>query len=585
MSSGLNIARATTLAAIFGMAMAGHTAAAQEASGYTKVANTAFDLTLPWEDDEDFELADRGFIATREDPLIRNDAGEVVMDLSAYDFATGDAPETVNPSLWRHLKLIRKHGLFEVAPGIWQVRGFDLSTMSILATDTGYVLIDPLLTKETAAAAMDLVRKELGDKPVLAVIYSHSHGDHFGGVKGVISEEDVMAGKVQVLAPMGFMEHAVSENLTAGPAMTRRASYQFGTALPRSAVGQTGNGIGTALSTGTMTLIAPTREIGTTGEIITIDGLEIEFQITPGTEAPAEMNMYLPQKRALCLAENANATMHNVLTPRGALVRDSRAWADYLTQSIGLFGDRTDVLFTSHGWPRWEQDKIKDYVSFHRDAYKYLHDQSVRLMNQGLTEAEIAEVITLPEPLAAKWYNHGYYGTMSHNSKAVYQRYLGWYDGNPANLNGWPPEEAGKRYVAAMGGAEKALGIAQTALDEGDYRWAAEVASRIVFSDADNTDARELLALAFEQMAWQAEGMLWRNMYLTGAAEARVPVDDIVDRMVSRDLISAVDPADLLELLAIRVNPEKAAGKDIAVRFHFTDLDETYLVTLRNSVR
>ena len=559
-------------------------ASAQNASDYTKSANARFSETLPWSDDEDFALADRGFIATREDPVIKDENGKIVMDLSAYDFAVGDAPDTVNPSLWRHLKLIRKHGLYEVTDGVWQVRGFDLSTMSILATETGYVIIDPLLTKETAAAALELVYEELGEKPIRAVIYTHSHGDHFGGVKGVTNEADVKAGNVQILAPYGFMEHAVSENLTVGPAMTRRAVYQFGTSLPRGPEGQAGNGIGTTLSSGTMTLIAPTREIKKTGETIIIDGLTLEFQVTPGSEAPAEMNIYLSDQKALCLAENANATMHNVLTPRGALVRDSRAWAGYLTESIGLFGNRSDVVFTSHGWPRWGQENIHEYVSHHRDAYKYLHDQSVRLMNQGLTETEIAEHITLPEALAAKWYNRGYYGTMSHNSKAVYQRYLGWYDGNPVNLNAWPPEEAGKRYVKAMGGESVALEIAQNAYNEGDYRWSSEVASRIIFANDLNTDARQLLSKSFRQMAWQAEGMLWRNMYLTGASEVKAPVEEAGASSVSRDLISAVEPAALLELLAVRVNPEKAVGKDLVVRFSFTDLKESYLVTLRNSV-
>ncbi len=555
-----------------------------EATEATVAANEAFAQGLPWDDDSEAQLAGKGFIATLEDPKIRAADGRVVFDASAYDFADGEAQDTMNPSLWRHLGLMNNHGLFEVVPGLWQVRGLDLSVMSVIASETGYILIDPLTSVETAAAALSLVRQHLGDKPVVAVIYTHSHGDHFGGVKGVVSQADVETGKVQIIAPEGFMEHAVSENLIAGPAMTRRANYQFGTRLTPGPTGQGGAGIGTGLPSGTFSLIAPTHTVKETGETLVIDGIEIEFQVTPGTEAPAEMNFYLPHLRALCLAENANATMHNVLPPRGALVRDSKAWADYLTESIHLFGDRTDVMFVSHGWPRWGQSDVVTFMGLHRDAYKYLHDQSVRLMNKGYTAEEIAEVIALPEPLATKWYNRGYYGTMAHNSKAVYQRYLGWYDGNPANLNPWPPEEAGKRYVDAMGGPGKALRIAQKAYKDGDYRWAAEVASHIVFADATNTDAREVLAQAFEQLGYQSEGSLWRNMYLTGAAEARVAPEAASISALSQDVVSAISIEQVFDMLAVRVDPELAAGKSVSILFDFPDVGESRLVTIRNAV-
>ena len=555
-----------------------------EATEATIAANEAFAQGLPWDDDSEAQLAGKGFIATLEDPKIRAADGRVVFDASAYDFADSEAQDTMNPSLWRHLSLMNNHGLFEVVPGLWQVRGLDLSVMSVIATETGYILVDPLTSIETSAAAFSLVRQHLGDKPVVAVIYTHSHGDHFGGVKGVVSQADVDAGKVQIIAPDGFMEHAVSENLIAGPAMTRRANYQFGTRLTPGPTGQGGAGIGTGLPSGTFSLIAPTHTVKETGEKLVIDGIEIEFQVTPGTEAPAEMNFYLPHLRALCLAENANATMHNVLPPRGALVRDSKAWADYLTESIHLFGDRTDVMFVSHGWPRWGQSDVVTFMGLHRDAYKYLHDQSVRLMNKGYTAEEIAEVIALPEPLATKWYNRGYYGTMAHNSKAVYQRYLGWYDGNPANLNPWPPEEAGKRYVDAMGGAGKALRIAQKAYKDGDYRWAAEVASHIVFADATNMDAREVLAQAFEQMGYQAEGSLWRNMYLTGAAEARVAPEAASISALSQDVVSAISIEQVFDMLAVRVDPDLATGKSVSILFDFPDVGESRLVTIRNAV-
>ena len=559
-------------------------AAPQGATPQTIEANRAFSQGLPWADRSEEELATRGFVATRADPVIRRADGKVAIDLSAYDFAKDAAPTTANPSLWRHLGLIRKHGLYKVAPSIWQVRGFDISVMSIIEGKSGLIIVDPLTVTEVSAAAMELVREHVGNKPVIAVIYTHSHADHFGGVKGVVDAGDVASGKIQIIAPTGFMDHAVSENLTAGPAMNRRATYQFGTTLPVGPAGQAGAGIGARLASGTVTLIPPTKIIERTGEIVTLDGVRFEFQVTPGTEAPAEMNFFLPDLGALCLSENANVSMHNILPPRGALVRDAKAWAAYLTESQRLYGTRTTVLFNSHGWPRFGKDAIASYVSSHRDAYKYLHDQSVRLMNKGLNAAEIAEQIALPDVLAKQWYNRGYYGTMRHNSKAVYQRYLGWYDANPANLNSWPPEEAGKRYVAAMGGAKAALKIAQTAFNAGDYRWSSEVASRIVFANKDDAAARELLARSFEQLGYQAEGMLWRNMYLTGAQEARVIPTAIPSTTVSADFIAATETSQLFELLSIRIDPAKALGKDIAVAFVFPERKERTRITLRNAV-
>jgi alkyl sulfatase BDS1-like metallo-beta-lactamase superfamily hydrolase len=556
----------------------------QTATPATQAANSAFGATLPWTDETETALANRGFVATLADPQIRNAAGQVVIDVSAWDFATGPAPTTANPSLWRHASLLRKHGLFKVAEKIWQVRGFDISVMTIIETDTGFLVVDPLTNVETARAGMALVRRHIGDRPIKAVIYTHSHADHFGGVKGVVDQADVEAGRVEIIAPDGFMEHAVSENLIAGPAMSRRATYQFGATLTPGPQGHLGAGIGMRVPSGTLSLIAPTRTIKTTGETLVIDGLRLEFQVTPGTEAPAEMNFYVPDLRALCLSENANITMHNILPPRGALVRDAKAWSDYLTEALSRFGSKTDVMFVSHGWPRWGQMEIGAYVSRHRDAYKYLHDQSVRLMNQGLNGAEIAEQIALPDVLAKQWYNRGYYGTMRHNSRAVYQRYLGWYDGNPANLNALPPEDAGRRYVEAMGGAARALSIAQSAFDAGDYRWSGELTSRIVFAEPSNTAARELLAKNFEQMGYQAESMLWRNMYLTGAAEARQTPTQGVRSTVALDLIAATSTPQLFDLLAIRVDPAKAKDEDIAVAFVFPERQERIRVTLNNSV-
>jgi alkyl sulfatase BDS1-like metallo-beta-lactamase superfamily hydrolase len=554
------------------------------ASPATIAANAAFSKTLPWSDESEAALAARGFVATLADPKIKNAAGQVVMDLAAWDFAQGAAPDTANPSLWRHAGLLRRHGLFKVADKIWQVRGFDISVMSIIETDSGFVVVDPLTTIETARAAMGLVRQHVGDKPIKAVIYTHSHADHFGGVKGVVDPADVASGKVRIIAPKGFMEHAVSENLIAGPAMSRRATYQFGTSLMPSPAGHLGAGIGMAVSSGALSLIAPTDTIETTGQSLVIDGLKIEFQFTPGTEAPSEMNFYLPDLKALCLSENANVTMHNILPPRGALVRDAKAWSDYLSESLSLYVARTEVMFVSHGWPRWGQSEIATYVRLHRDAYKYLHDQSVRLMNQGLTGPEIANTIELPEILSRQWYNRGYYGTMSHNSRAVYQRYLGWYDGNPARLNPLPPEDLGKRYVAALGGAAQALAQAKTAYESGDYRWAAELASQIVFADGTDQAARELLAKSFEQMGYQAESMLWRNMYLVGAQEARANPKVAARTTLALDLIGATQTSQLFDLLAIRIDPTKAAGKNIQVAFVFPDRKERIRVSLANAV-
>jgi alkyl sulfatase BDS1-like metallo-beta-lactamase superfamily hydrolase len=578
------IARVATFVSLVSWLSGAVFASPQPATPQTIQANRVSTQGLNWDDKTEQTLAEQGFVATRKDPVIRDAAGRVVIDLSTYDFAQGAAPATVNPSLWRHLGLLRKHGLFKVAPGIWQVRGFDISVMSIIEGKTGFILVDPLTVTEASAAAMALVKEHVGNKPVVAVIYTHSHADHFGGVKGVISQADVDAGKVQVIAPSGFMEHAVSENLTAGLAMSRRAVYQFGTTIPAGPTGQAGAGIGARISTGSLSLIAPTKTIKNTGEVLTIDGVRFEFQVTLGTEAPAEMNFFLPDFGALCLAENANVTMHNLLPPRGAQVRDAKAWAGYLTESQRLYGSRTTVLFNSHGWPRLGKEAIVSYLSSHRDAYKYLHDQSVRLMNKGFNAAEIAEQIALPDVLAKQWFNRGYYGTMQHNAKAIYQRYLGWYDANPVNLNGWPPEEAGKRYVAAMGGAASALKVAQTAFDTGDYRWSSEVASRIVFANKEDIAARELLAKSLEQLGYQAEGMLWRNIYLTGAQEARVIPTEPVRSTVATDLIAAVDTPQLFELLAIRIDPAKALGKEAAVAFVFPERKERTRVTLRNSV-
>ena len=555
-----------------------------EATTSTKEAREKLLKELPFSNKQDFDFAARGFIATREDPKITGENGKLVFDLASYDFLKGEAPESANPSLWRQAQLVTKHGLYKVAERIYQVRGFDVSTVSFIVTDKGYIVVDPLTTVEVAKAALELVKKHVGDKPVLAVVYSHSHGDHFGGVAGITTEEDVKAGRVKIIAPDGFMEHAISENVIAGPAMTRRARFQFGTTLPRGVEGEMTSGLGPGISAGSISLIAPTDIITKTGQEMTIDGVTLVFQVTPGTEAPAEMNFHLPQMRALFMAENANSTMHNLLPARGALVRNAKDWADYLTQAIRLYGDKSDVMFAAHGIPRFGMDVIKDFLSKHRDAYKYLHDQTVRLMNNGLTGVEIAEQLQLPDVLAREWYNRGYYGTMSHNSKAVYQRYMGWYDANPSSLNALPPVAAGTHYLEAMGGADAVIAKADAAAKAGEYRWAAMLLNHVVFANAGNTKAKEMLADVYTQLGYRAEAGTWRNIYLTGAQELRHSVVDAGVQRFSAALVRATPTTMMLDLAAVRFNSERSTGKTFKINLVLSDVNEKHLLTVENGV-
>lgn len=536
------------------------------------------------DDRKDFDFASRGFIATRADPVIKRPDGRAAFDLSAYDFLGAKSPETADPSLWRQAQILTKHGLFKVADRIYQVRGFDVSTVSFIDAGAGWIVVDPLTTVEVARAALELVDEHVAKKPVLAVVYSHSHVDHYGGVGGVASALDAAEGKVRIIAPEGFLEHAVSENIIVGPAMLRRARFQFGHTLPCCAHGEMTSGLGPRPSAGTLSLIAPTDLITHTGQEITIGDVTMVFQLTPGTEAPAEMNFHLPQFRAVFMAENANLTMHNLLPARGALVRDAKAWADYLTESIRLFGDISDVMFAAHGIPRFGRDEIVSFLTSHRNAYKFLHDQSVRLMNSGLTATEIAEVLALPEALRKQWFNRGYYGTMSHNSKAIYQRYLGWYDANPANLNPLPPEPAAKKYVAAMGGAAAVTALADQAIAEGDLRWAATLLNHAVFADETNARAREVLAEVYTKLGFQSEAGTWRNIYLTGAQELRDGPVALPAAGFSPDVLSATTTSMLLDFAAVRVNPDKAAAQAFRLNIELTDRGETHLITVGDGV-
>jgi alkyl sulfatase BDS1-like metallo-beta-lactamase superfamily hydrolase len=536
---------------------------------------------LPWDDTRDFEDVERGFVARSEDRQIRAADGRVVWDLDAYAFLAGPAPDTVHPGLWRQSQLLTRDGLFEVVPGIYQLRGFDLSVMSVIEGDGGVVVIDPLISRETAAAAFALYRRERGDRPVRAVIYTHSHIDHFGGVKGIISQEDVDAGDVAIIAPDGFMEHAVSENVYAGTAMARRAGYMYGAALDKGPTGQVGAGLGQTTSTGEPTLIPPTVDITTTGQELTVAGIRMVFQVTPGTEAPAEMNFYFPDHRALCAAENTSHTLHNILTLRGAVVRDAHDWAHYLTETIGLWGDDLDVVFASHHWPTWGRERAVEFLATQRDMYLYLHDQTLRLINQGYVGSEIAEMLEMPPGLEAAWHTHGYYGSVSHNVKAIYQRYLGWYEGDPARLWRHPPEAAALRYVAAMGGAEAAVAVARKAYEDGDLRWAVEVLDHVLFADDSHSAARALQSDAMEQLAFGSENGTWRNAFLSGAAELRHGSFG-TPTTVGPDLLGALTVPQVFDSVAIRIDGPRAWDEHLILSWVITDTGTAYVTELRN---
>jgi len=550
----------------------------------TRAAIDAFAATLPMHDRQDFDDARHGFVGRSTERQIRAADGRVVWDLDAYEFMRdADAPETANPSLWRQGQLLIEDGLFEVCPGIYQLRGFDLSIMTVVEGDSGVIVIDPLISAETAAAAFALYREHRGDRPVRAMIYTHSHVDHFGGVKGIISEDQVDAGEVEVIAPEGFMQHAVAENVFAGPAMLRRAGYMYGAALERGPAGQIGSGLGQTNSSGTISLIPPTVDITHTGQTLTVDGVEIVFQNTPDTEAPAEMNFFFPGKRALCMAENTSHTLHNILTIRGAVVRDAHNWAHHLTETISLFGDELDVVFASHHWPTWGRERAVEFLAMQRDMYLYLHDQTLRMINQGYTGAEIAEQLETPPALAQQWHTHGYYGSVSHNVKAIYQRYMGWYDANPANLWTHPPESVAERYVAAMGGREQALAAARQAWDEGDYRWCAELCKHLVFADDADTEARHLLADALEQLGFGAENGTWRNAYLAGATELRSGTFG-TPATTSPDMAFALGVSQVFDSIAVRIDGPSAWDVQLVTAWTITDEDTTYVTELRNGV-
>ncbi|CAB4557903.1 MAG: MBL fold metallo-hydrolase [Actinobacteria bacterium] len=553
--------------------------APKDATPHTRAANAPRSFEF---DARDFERAERGLLATIPDGRIEGPFGPVY-DISRYDFVERGStnPDTVNPSLWRQAQLNGVHGLFEVAPGVWQARGYDISNVTFIAGDTGWIVIDPLTTEPCARACLGLANAHLGARPVVAVIYTHSHADHFGGVLGVTTQEDVDAGRCRIIAPEHFLRETVGENVIAGYAMTRRALYQFGPLLPPGPRQHVDCGLGKAIPLWISGLIAPTEDITATGQELVVDGVRVIFQLTPETEAPAEMNFFFPDHGWLCTAENCTHTMHNLVPIRGALIRDSLKWSKYIGEAIELFGRDTQLMFASHHWPRWGNEDVLQYLVRQRDLYRWMHDQTMRHANRGLNATEIAELLQLPPEFAAEGHTTGYYGDLVHNVKAVYQRYLSWYDGNPANLWKLPPTDAGRRYVELAGGPDALLASARAAFDAGDYRWVAELLNHLVFADPTNSAARELQADTFEQLGYQAQSATFRNAYLMGAQELRDGTPE--PRPVTRSsYLEAMTVGQIFDSLAVRLKSEEVGGLAVTLNFTFTDLDQRWVLGLSN---
>jgi len=550
---------------------------------FTEAANAAVAKALPLADPQDFEDAQRGFVASDPDFVVKNATGDTISEARAYAFVTGDAPPSVNPSLWRQAKLNSVHGLFQVTDGVYQVRGYDVANMSLIRGSSGWIVVDPLTASETAAAALALARKHLGDAPIVAVIFTHSHLDHFGGIAGVLPEEDAQRG-IRIIAPRSFVEEATSENVLAGVAMGRRASFMYGMPLERSARGHVDTGLGKAPVRGTFGILEATEVVDRTGQELTIDGVRFEFQFVPHSEAPTELTFYLPEHKAWCGAEIVSHTLHNLYTLRGAKVRDALAWSGYIDEAIERFGD-AEVVFASHHWPVTGNARVLDYLKKQRDLYRFLHDQTLRLANAGLGPEEIAEAVELPSTLRTAFANRDYYGTVSHNTKAVYQAYFGWYDGNPAHLDPLPPVEAAERTVEAMGGGGEVLRKGRVAAERGEYRWAAMLLNQLVFAEPENKDASEALAGVYDQLGYQAESGPWRDVYLTGALELRRGVQGGGPNIAAAaGLLSHLPAGEFFDSLATRLDAAKADGKQVAINFIFSDLGETHVVTIENAV-
>jgi alkyl sulfatase BDS1-like metallo-beta-lactamase superfamily hydrolase len=557
----------------------------KEASPSVIAQQQAVRDALPFADTADFDDAARGFLGTIEHAKITSASSRVVWSLEPYGFLSeAEAPPTVNPSLWRQSRLNMQHGLFEVVPGVYQVRGLDIANMTLIEGDTGVIVLDTLTSIEGARAAMELYFKHRGLKPVVAVIFSHTHTDHWGGARGVLEDDLLASGKVPIIAPNLFMEWAVSENIIAGPAMLRRAQYQFGPFLARGARGQVDCGLGKSMAAGSVALLRPTDLIMATGDKRIIDGVEFEFQMAPNSEAPAEMHFYVPRYKMLNLAENCTHNFHNLLPFRGADVRDALAWSKYLNEALKMWGGKAEAMCGQHHWPVWGRERIDTMIRQQRDLYKFAHDQTIRLMNHGLTAAEIAETIRLPKSLDGAWHTRGYYGHIRHNVKAIYQKYLGWYDANPVNLDPLPQVESGKKYVEYMGGADAILSRAKKDFDKGEFRFVAQALSHLVFAEPDNQPARAMLADTFEQLGYAAESSTWRNAYLFGAQELRQGMPKTPPRPpMPRETLAALRTEQLWDVLGIRLNGPKAEGKHLVLNWSFTDTGESFVLNLENS--
>jgi alkyl sulfatase BDS1-like metallo-beta-lactamase superfamily hydrolase len=539
---------------------------------------------LPFSDTRDFDDATRGYLGTIEHARIANAQGRVVWSLEPYGFLSeAEAPATINPSLWRQSRLNMNNGIFEVVPGVYQIRGLDIANMTLIEGERGVIVLDTLTSIEGARAAMELYFQHRGKKPVTAVIFSHTHTDHWGGARGVIDDEMLASGDVPIIAPNLFMEHAVSENIIAGPAMLRRAQYQFGHFLAKGPRGQVDNGLGKSMAVGSVALLRPNDLIMATGDKRTIDGIEFEFQMAPNSEAPAEMHFYIPRYKLLNLAENCTHNFHNLLPFRGADVRDALAWSKYLGEALQMWGGKADAMCGQHHWPVWGTERIDTMIRQQRDLYKFAHDQTIRLMNHGLTAAEIAETIKLPASLDGAWHARGYYGHIRHNVKAIYQKYLGWYDANPVNLDPLPPVDGGKKYVEYMGGADAILARARKDFGHGEFRFIAQALSHLVFAEPDNAAARALLADTLEQLGYAAESSTWRNAYLFGAQELRQGMPKTPPRPpMAKETLAALRTEQLWDVLGVRLNGPKAEGKHIVLNWSFTDTSENFILTLEN---
>jgi alkyl sulfatase BDS1-like metallo-beta-lactamase superfamily hydrolase len=587
----LNVCRKTTLGLFTLLVLMGCEQSQQPseelksaASAFTIASNRQFADELDLDHQQDFEDARRGMVAAAPNESVTAASGVQVWDGAAYDFIQGDAPDTVNPSLWRQAKLNNIRGLFKVEEGIYQLRGFDLANSTLIKSENGWILVDPLTTKETTKSAMAFAEQHLGEINLTGVIFTHSHVDHFGGVLELINSQQAAANNVPIIAPVGFMAEATSENIIAGRAMTRRGTYMFGDMLERSATGHVDAGLGKQVIFGSISIVQPTVVINQPEQTLVVDGVEFDFYNMPGSEAPAELTFFLPQWNAFCGAEILSHVMHNILTLRGAKVRDALLWSDYIGQSIDRLNN-VETFFNSHHWPTWGHERIITQMQQQQDMYKFIHDQTVRLANIGYTPKEIAEKLTLPKSLAGNFHLRGYYGTLSHNSKAVYQHYFGWYEGNPAQLNPLPPVESSLRYVEFMGGADAVLEKAAVYLGKGEYRWVGEVLNHVVFADPDNMPARNMLAEAYRQMGYQAESGPWRDIYLSGAKELSERTrDENLSVFLARDFMLQVPMIEFMKALSVTLDADKAEGERLKINILFTELEQNFVLSIRNSV-